>query len=95
MKFDDVVLFRPEIPAGIKINPENSPAGEAPAAGLAITNDSRKNAGLVGVRISANREFGPTSEPFEGTNMVGRVIDTEKLKKVKEREKVYIREVRR
>jgi len=95
MKFDDVVLFRPEIPAGIKLNPENPPVDEVPAAGLGITNDSRKNAGLVGVRLSANREFGPTSEPFEGTNMIGRVIDTEKLKKVKEREKVYIREVRR
>jgi putative methanogenesis marker protein 3 len=95
LKFDDVVLFRPEIPTGIKINPENIPKEEAPAAGLGITNDSRKNAGLVGVRLSANREFGPTSEPFEGTNMIGRVIDTGKLKKVKEREKVYIREVRR
>ncbi len=60
MKFDDVVLFRPEIPVGVKINPENSPVDEAPAAGLAITNDSRKNAGLVGVRLSKNREFGPT-----------------------------------
>ncbi len=95
MKFDDVVLFRPDIPGGIKINPENTPKDEAPAAGLALTNDSRKNAGLVGVRLSANREFGPTSEPFEGTNMIGRVIDTEKLKKVKERENVYIREVRK
>jgi putative methanogenesis marker protein 3 len=95
MKFDDVVLFRPTIPTGIKLNPENVPVGEAPAAGIGITNDSRKNTGLVGVRLSANREFGPTSEPFEGTNMIGRVIDTEKLKKVKEREKVYIREVRR
>lgn len=94
-KFDDVVLFKPEIPVGIKLNPENSPVDEAPAAGLGITNDSRKGAGLVGVRLSANREFGPTSEPFEGTNMIGRVIDTEKLKKVKERENVYIREVRR
>jgi putative methanogenesis marker protein 3 len=95
MKYDDVVLFRPDIPAGVKINPENSPKEESPAAGIGLTNDSRKNAGLVGVRLSANREFGPTSEPFEGTNLIGRVIDTEKLKKVKEREKVYIREVRR
>ena len=94
-KFDDVVMFKPEIPVGIKINPENSPVDEAPAAGLAITNDSRKGTGLVGVRLSANREFGPTSEPFDGTNMIGRVIDTEKVRKVKEREKVYIREVRR
>lgn len=94
-KFDDVVLFKPPVPAGIKLNPENSPVDEAPAAGIGITNDSRKGAGLVGVRLSANREFGPTSEPFDGTNMIGRVIDTEKIKKVKEREKVYIREVRR
>jgi UPF0288 family protein (methanogenesis marker protein 3) len=49
----------------------------------------------VGVRLSANREFGPTSEPFDGTNLFGRVIDTGKLKKVKERENVYIREVRK
>jgi putative methanogenesis marker protein 3 len=94
-KFDDVVLFKSPIPPGIKINPENTPKGEAPAAALAITNDSRKGAGLVGVRLSANKEFGPTSEPFEGTNIIGNVIDTEKLKNVKERENMYIREVKR
>lgn len=93
-KFDDVVLFKPEIPAGLKLNPENTPKDEAPAAALAITNDSRKGTGLVGVRLSASKEFGPTSEPFEGTNIIGRVIDTDKLKKVREKETVYIREVR-
>ena len=94
-KFDDVVLFKPAIDPGTKIVPENQPVDEAPAAALAITNDSRKGAGLVGVRLSAHREFGPTSEPFDGTNIIGRVIDAQKLKKVKERETVYIREVRR
>jgi putative methanogenesis marker protein 3 len=93
--FDDVVLFKPAIASGAKITPENLPKDEVPAAALAITNDSRKTAGLVGVRLSANKEFGPTSEPFEGTNIIGRVIDTQKLKKVKERETVYIREVKR
>ena len=94
-KFDDVVLFKPAIDPGTRIVPENQPVDEAPAAALAITNDSRKGTGLVGVRLSANKEFGPTSEPFDGTNIIGRVIDKEKLKKVKERETVYIREVRR
>ena len=94
-KFDDVVLFRSPIPPGIKINPENTPKDEVPAASLAITNDSRKGSGIVGVRLSANKEFGPTSEPFEGTNLIGHVIDTDKLKNVKEREKMYIREVKR
>ena len=93
-KFDDVVLFKSPIPPGTKINPENPPKDEAPAASLAITNDSRKGAGFIGVRLSANKEFGPTSEPFEGTNIIGRVIDTEKLKKVKEKENVYIREMK-
>ena len=92
-KFDDVVLFKPAIPPGMKINPENTPKDESPAAALGITNDSRNGSGLVGVRLSTNREFGPTSEPFEGTNIIGRVIDTEKLKKVREKETVYIREV--
>ena len=92
--FDDVYLFKPPIPAGMKINPENPPVDEAPAAALGLTNDSRKGTGLVGVRLSANREFGPTSEPFEGTNIIGRVVDTEKLKKMREKETVYIREVK-
>jgi UPF0288 family protein (methanogenesis marker protein 3) len=94
-KFDDVVLFKSPIPPGTKINPENTPKDEVPAAALAITNDSRKGSGLVGVRLSANKEFGPTSEPFDGTNIIGHVIDTDKLKNVKEREKMYIREVKR
>jgi len=44
---------------------------------------------------SIPQRAGPTSEPFEGTNLIGHVIDTGKLKKVKEREMVYIREVKR
>jgi UPF0288 family protein (methanogenesis marker protein 3) len=92
-KFDDVFLFKPTVPPTVKIIPENMPTTEVPAASLAITNDSRKGSGMVGVRLSANREFGPTSEPFEGTNIIGRVLDTEKLKHFKEREKVFIREM--
>jgi putative methanogenesis marker protein 3 len=92
-RYDDVFLFKPPMPAGINILPENVPSAEVAAASLAITNDSRKGSGMVGVRLSANREFGPTSEPFEGTNIIGRVIDTGKLKNFREREKVYIREV--
>jgi putative methanogenesis marker protein 3 len=91
--FDDVFLFKPEVPTGVKIMPENTPTGEVPAASIAITNDSRKGSGMVGVRLSKNREYGPTSEPFEGTNIIGRVLDTGKLKNFKEKDKVYIREV--
>jgi UPF0288 family protein (methanogenesis marker protein 3) len=91
--FDDVFLFKPAVPVGVNILPENTPAAEVAGSSLAITNDARKGTGMVGVRLSPNREFGPTSEPFEGTNIIGRVIDTAKLKNFREKEKVYIREV--
>jgi putative methanogenesis marker protein 3 len=94
-KFDDSFLFKPAIPKEVRLHPENVPKDEVPAAALGITNDSRKGAGIVGVRLSANKEFGPTSEPFEGTNIIGKVIDTAKLKGLRERDKVYIREVRK
>jgi putative methanogenesis marker protein 3 len=91
--FEDVYLFKPNIPTGVKIIPENIPAKKTGSAALAVTNDSRKGTGTVGVRLSESDEFGPTSEPFEGTNIIGRVIDTEKLKSLKEKEMVFFREV--
>jgi putative methanogenesis marker protein 3 len=91
--FEDVFLFKPKIPKGTKINLENMPAEAVPPNTLAMTNDSRKGSGLVGVRTKENREFGPTSEPFEGTNVIGTVVDVAKLKDLKEGGMVYIREV--
>jgi len=91
--FEDVFLFNPKIDRKTKINLENTPTDIVPANILAMTNDSRKGTGLVGVRTSDNSEFGPTSEPFEGTNIIGEVIDVNKLDSLKEGELIYIREV--
>jgi putative methanogenesis marker protein 3 len=91
-QFEDVYLFKPVIPRGVKILPENTPGDAVPANTLAITNDSRRGSGMVGVRTTDNSEFGPTSEPFEGTNVVGRVLEPEKLKEYQEKETVFIRE---
>jgi len=93
-KFEDVCLFKPRVGTAVKIIPENTPQGEVPAYSLAMTNDSRKGAGLVGVRLSDSTVFGPTSEPFEATNVIGMVIDREKLGGLKEGNMVFIREVR-
>lgn len=90
--FEDVYLFKPTIPKGVKIIPENIPEDTIPADSLAITNDSRKGSGLVGVRITDNSEFGPTSEPFEGTNIIGRVLEPQKLGHYKEKDILFIRE---
>lgn len=92
--FEDVYLFKPKVPKGVPIIPENTPEDLVPAGALAITNDSRKGSGLVGVRTVEHGEFGPTSEPFEGTNLIGRVLDLGKLTSLKENEIVFIREVR-
>ncbi len=93
--FDDVSLFQPKIKKGTNINIENIPKGSVPANMLGITNDSRKSAGLIGCRTSDNNEFGPTSEPFEGTNIIGRVCEPEKLPDLKEGSTVYIREAKK
>ncbi|MBQ3719198.1 MAG: methanogenesis marker 3 protein [Methanomicrobium sp.] len=93
-KFEDVTLFDPKVSQKITINIENTPKDEVEAFTLAMTNDSRKSAGLVGVRSVASKDFGPTSEPFEATNIIGRVIETEKIASLKEGDTVYIREVR-
>jgi putative methanogenesis marker protein 3 len=92
--FDDVYLFKPLIPKGVKIIPENLPVDEVPAGSLAITNEARKGAGLVGIRLSSHKEFGPTSEPFEGTNIIGRVTNPGVLKNIREKDIVFIREVK-
>ncbi|HEU17446.1 MAG TPA: methanogenesis marker 3 protein, partial [Methanolinea sp.] len=92
--FEDVFLFKPKIKKGTQIIPENTPRTVVSAGSLAITNDSRKGSGMVGVRLTENSEFGPTSEPFEGTNLIGRVLDQEKVRLLKEKEMVYIREVK-
>jgi putative methanogenesis marker protein 3 len=91
--FEDVFLFKPVIPKWVSIIPENTPAAVVPALTLALTNDSRRGAGLVGVRVTDNSEFGPTSEPFEGTNIIGKVLQPEKLGGFKGNQTVYIREV--
>jgi len=65
-----------------------------PAFILAMTNDSRRGVGMVGVRTTSNAEFGPTSEPLTGTNIIGKVLDTEKLAGLREGSTVYVREVK-
>jgi putative methanogenesis marker protein 3 len=91
--FDDVYLFETKVPKSINIKPENTPDDEVTAGTFGMTNESRKGAGMVGVRTSENSEFGPTSEPFSGTNVMGRVVDLQKLSGLKEGDMVYFREV--
>jgi putative methanogenesis marker protein 3 len=74
--------------------PENSPKDNVSTGAIGITNMSRKNIGLVGVRFEDSNEYGPTSEPFDGTNIIGKVTtDFEVLKNYKNGDIVYIKEI--
>ena len=91
---DEMYLFKPDFAKGVNIIPENCPKEAPPTDALALTNDSRPAQGMAGVRVVKNDEFGPTGEPFSGTNIIGTVLDMEKLEKMKEGSLVYIREVK-
>ena len=74
--------------------PENVIDDSYIAGTIGITNMSRKNVGLVGIRTVDSDEFGPTGEPFNATNVVGRVIsDLEDLKSIEDGDTVYVYEV--
>lgn len=92
-RFEDVALFKAELREGMKILPEHTPEGEVPAYSLGMTNDSRRGAGTVGVRAAPHGEFGPTSEPFEGTNIFGVLLETGKVAGLREKDMVYVKEV--
>ena len=89
---DEMFLFKPRFTTDINIIPENILTKPAKINALALTNDSRHAVGMVGVRVVENEEYGPTGEPFEGTNIIGTVIDMDKLPLMKEGDIVYIRE---
>ncbi|GAA5819238.1 MAG: methanogenesis marker 3 protein [Methanobrevibacter sp. CfCl-M3] len=88
-----IVIFEGNSKEAKGLIPENTPKNSIFSGTLGITNMSRKNVGLIGVRFEDNNEYGPTAEPFDGTNLIGRVISDPKiLEKLKDGEIVYIKE---
>ena len=73
--------------------PENNPTEVVNECEIGITNMSSKTAGLIGVRFEPNKEFGPTAESFNATNIVGKMVsNTDGLEDKKEGVVVYVRE---
>jgi putative methanogenesis marker protein 3 len=68
-----VTMFEGDSKESKGLIPENTPDGFVEAGEIGITNMSRKNVGLIGIRFENNNEFGPTGEPFESTNIVGKI----------------------
>ncbi len=95
--YENTVLFKPEIDAVSykELLPENKPTGPVPAGSIGISNQVAKKIGLVGVKLVEDRRYGPSGEKFEATNVIGKVLEPEKLKGVKDGEVVYVLEVRK
>lgn len=93
--YENTILFKPEVDAVSykELLPENKPTGSVPAGSIAISNQISKKIGLVGIKLVEDRRYGPSGEKFEATNVIGRVLEPEKLRDVAEGETVYIMEV--
>jgi putative methanogenesis marker protein 3 len=63
---------------------------------LAVTNMSRPNRGLIGIRLEPSDEFGPTGEERYGSNMFGKVTSDlgRLMENLNEGDIIYVREVK-
>ena len=93
--YENTLLFKPEIDAVSykELLPENKPTGPVPAGSIAVSNQVSKKIGMVGIKTAEDRRYGPSGEKFEATNIIGRVLEPEKLKNVAEGETIFIKEV--
>jgi putative methanogenesis marker protein 3 len=86
-----LLMFKPDPKESKGLIPENTPHNRVEAGEIGITNMSRRHMGMIGVRFEEHQEFGPTGEPFEGTNIIGRVLKgMENLENYKEGDVVYV-----
>ncbi len=93
--YENTYLFKSEKEAEAykEINPENVPKTRVAAGEIGVTNQAAKRYGIVGVRLTDDEKYGPTGEKFECTNIIGKVIEPERLKGLKAGDIIYIREV--
>ncbi|MEZ5336604.1 MAG: methanogenesis marker 3 protein [Methanolobus sp.] len=93
MTYENTYIFKAEKPAESykEIFPENIPkmtiAGE-----IGVTNQAAKRAGMVGVKAIDDDLFGPAGEKFANTNIIGRIVEIDKLKHFKDGDLMYILE---
>ncbi|GBF36200.1 methyl-coenzyme M reductase-associated protein Mmp3 [Methanofervidicoccus abyssi] len=94
-KVGDMVMFERNERYARKLLPENTPLDRVERGYIGVTNMVKRYTGYIGIRLSPNDKYGPTGETFEGSNIVGRVVQNiEILKKVKVGDEIYLFEVR-
>jgi putative methanogenesis marker protein 3 len=93
--YENTFLFRSEKGAESykELNPENTPKRKVNAGEIGVTNQAAKRYGMIGVKLLDDEKYGPTGEKFECTNIIGKVLEPERLKNFKVDDIIYIREV--
>ena len=87
----DMILFKGDEALAKGLLPENSPTESVRPGMIGVTNSVKKFTGMVGVRFTASDRFGPTAEGFDGTNIIGEVVENlEILRGLKDGKEVYV-----
>jgi putative methanogenesis marker protein 3 len=92
-----MVLFQGRADEAGTLIPENLPKGVVKKGMLGVTNMSRANRGMMGIRLDESKEYGPTGETFDGTNIILSIPAltpsmTSFLSKLKEGDVIYVKE---
>lgn len=97
MIYEDTYLFKTEkeVVKYKEVLPENTPTDRVLAGELGITNQAAKRMGTIGARLVDDDIFGPTGEKFSSTNIIGRIVEPERLKGIEEGDAIYISEAAR
>ncbi|WP_407357305.1 methanogenesis marker 3 protein [Methanolobus sp. WCC5] len=91
MTYENTYIFKAEKPAESykEIFPENTPK-KTIAGEIGVTSQAAKRAGMIGVKTSDDDLFGPTGERFASTNIVGRILELDKLAHFRDGDVMYI-----
>ncbi|KPV61785.1 MAG: hypothetical protein AOA66_1755 [Candidatus Bathyarchaeota archaeon BA2] len=75
------------------VSVETTPSNTVEEGTIGVTNSRKKLSGLIGIRLKASKTYGPTGEPFEATNIIGRIIgDLDLLKNKNAGDTIYFME---
>ncbi len=88
------VLFKGSKELAGNLSKENNPEESSKVGEIGVTNRAKSsNRGSIGIRLEESKKFGPTSENFSNTNIVGEVKgDVEKLGNLSDGDLLYLKE---
>ncbi|NMX21464.1 methanogenesis marker 3 protein [ANME-1 cluster archaeon GoMg4] len=92
-----LVLFEGNANEAGTLVPENLPIEGVKMGVLGVTNMSRSNRGMMGIRLEDNKEYGPTGETINGANIVLSLPSLSAstrsfLSRLKEGDVIYVKE---